>query len=695
MELTEASGMQARRRQSTTRSRDASRHRPAVEWLEARELMSASVGPTAEEQYMLQLVNRARANPAAEAQRLVALAQSDPVLKQATKSWDIAAFARTLSAIAPQAPLAFNTRLIEAARDQSHTMLATNNQAHSASGYLTNASVARADDGAAYYPIGSGSWSTGENVFAYSRNVVATQLDDYADYFHAAFLIDWGNPDYSHLDNVMAPGPSTAAGTGRRPYSEIGIGLLTNVSPTVAVPATATIAANAGLNVGPAIVTQEFGYRSGNPFLTGAFYLDADGNNFYTPGEALDNVLIRAVGSAGQGTFETVNWSSGGYSLQLPIGGTYAVTAYRQGMVLATNTVTLGLDNAQWDVQRPGTLASDVPVPGDYNGDGRDDRAVWRSQTGEWIVTSPSGSITVTQWGLPGDVPVPGDYDGDGRNDLAVYRPSDGRWYVQLATGAVAHNGFPWGISTDQPVPGDYDGDGRSDFALWRPSTGRWYVVSPTSGTILKNAEWWGLPGDVPVSGDYDGDGRSDLAVWRTANARWYVRLANGTIQRNGEWWGLPGDQPVSGDFDGDGRTDLAVVRPQSGRSVWYVRYSSGGELHNPTTGAWGSSGDRLAPADFDGDRRTDLAVLSAGKWIVRIPGSPFPSESDPEIPTPVDPPSASPTVPTDGVVTPTSKRAALLAVQRARQQAAAAARRAAGRLTPLERWLQKHKATS
>ena len=48
-------------------------------------------------------------------------------------------------------------------------------------------------------------------------------------------------------------------------------------------------------------------------------------------------------------------------------------------------------------------MAGDVPVPGDYNGDGLTDVAVWRPSTGEWFVR---GQFTV-QWGGTGDVPVP------------------------------------------------------------------------------------------------------------------------------------------------------------------------------------------------------------------------------------------------------------------------------------------------
>ena len=54
------------------------------------------------------------------------------------------------------------------------------------------------------------------------------------------------------------------------------------------------------------------------------------------------------------------------------------------------------------------------------------------------------------------DVPVPADYDGDGKTDVAVYRPSAGQWFILQSGSGNGPVAYSWGTSTDQPVPGGF-----------------------------------------------------------------------------------------------------------------------------------------------------------------------------------------------------------------------------------------------
>ena len=89
-------------------------------------------------------------------------------------------------------------------------------------------------------------------------------------------------------------------------------------------------------------------------------------------------------------------------------------------------------------------------------------------------------------FGMSGDIPVPGDYDGNGVLDRAVFRPTDGRWYVDGQSTAF------FGTSGDVPVPGEWDVDAATDIAVYRPSAGRWFVLGGADTA-------WGTGGDLQV----------------------------------------------------------------------------------------------------------------------------------------------------------------------------------------------------
>jgi len=84
-------------------------------------------------------------------------------------------------------------------------------------------------------------------------------------------------------------------------------------------------------------------------------------------------------------------------------------------------------------------------------------RPTWpffRPSNGIWYIVpslTPNSPI-VTQWGTVGDIPVPGDYDGDGKTDIAVFRPSNGTWYIIPSSNPGIPIVQQWGTKSDVPI---------------------------------------------------------------------------------------------------------------------------------------------------------------------------------------------------------------------------------------------------
>jgi hypothetical protein len=270
--------------------------------------------------------------------------------------------------------------------------------------------------------------------------------------------------------------------------------------------------------------------------------------------------------------------------------------------------------------------ANDAPV--DINGDGKTDYVTVRSSGG------PSGQATwhvmfagddapkflPTEWGIGTDQFVPADFDGDGKDDYAVFRPGTQGIFHIVRSGTNTLFSEPFGTTGDDAtVVGDYTGDNVDDLAVYRsgatsadPST--WFYRSIGSPPGVQAVQW-GQGGDFPAPGDYDGDGKYDFVVQRAdangVNGRFWVKEADGTIYS--QWFGLKTDSVVPGDYDDDGKTDFAVVRNDNGILRWDFE-PSGTAGVTVVSDTWGEAAtDWIAQGDYDGDGKTDYAVWRPG----------------------------------------------------------------------------------
>lgn len=251
---------------------------------------------TGAEQYLLELINRARLDPLAEAQRLgVGLNDGLSPGQIGTK---------------PQQVLAPDIDLEEAAVQHSIWMLAQDIFSHTGTGGSSPGDRMR-DAGYDF----TGSWSWGENL-AWSGttgtiNLESAIVQHYEGLFRSA----------GHRANTLDAD-----------FREIGIG---QVEGQFSV---------GGRAYNASMLTETFGLSGSAHFVTGVAYRDGDGNKFYGIGEGQAGFWVAHGGDKANTA------TAGGYSLEVDADGMTDLTLGQGSRGLARLAVDLSDGNAKLDM---------------------------------------------------------------------------------------------------------------------------------------------------------------------------------------------------------------------------------------------------------------------------------------------------------------------------------------------------------
>lgn len=247
-----------------------------------------------QEQYLIELINRARANPKAEAKRFGVRLNKGMM-------------PGTISSARKQ-PLAPHQALALAADRHSQRMLNKNFFSHKDPSGSMPSNRARA---AGYRGM------VAENIAMGSkRSSQATQVYER----HKQLFLSPG-----HRKNILDP-----------KYREVGTGVRTGWYKK---------------RRSACMTTEMFGNRGGNAFITGVVYADVVvNNNFYSIGEGIGDISIAAVDQYG-GAYSATSGPSGGYSLQVPP-GTYTVVASGSWLdPVKVDHVVIGRQNVKVDFE--------------------------------------------------------------------------------------------------------------------------------------------------------------------------------------------------------------------------------------------------------------------------------------------------------------------------------------------------------
>lgn len=262
--------------------------------------------PSAQEQYMLELLNRARLDPVGEA-ALYGIDLNEGLA------------VGTLSS-APRQPLAFSDELTAAARAHSEDMLSRNFFAHvNPDGVSPSDRIQTA--GYTYSTVG-------ENIayIATTASLTGALINSFVADSYESLFVDENYAGRGHRLNVLDDG-----------FKEVGIGIQSGEFTS------------GGTTYNAVMSTQDFGTQPGaGAFLLGVVYGDTDGNSFYTPGEGVGSVMVEILNVDSNSAQTIYTMDAGGYQTELAP-GTYDITYTIGNNTHFVDDLVVGVNNIKLD----------------------------------------------------------------------------------------------------------------------------------------------------------------------------------------------------------------------------------------------------------------------------------------------------------------------------------------------------------
>ncbi len=200
-----------------------------------------------------------------------------------------------------------------------------------------------------------------------------------------------------------------------------------------------------------------------------------------------------------------------GISGDIPITGDWNGNGYDTIGVFRPSTAQFFLDydnDGVSDTNATFGVIGDIPVVGDWDGDWDDNIGVFRQNHSESGLTmffldldnSGGSADQSVAFGEPDDLPVIGDWDGDGDDNIGLYRPGSttGVFYLDIDNdGGAADIVTPeYGDLGDIPIAGDWDGDSDDNIGVYRLDTGEFFL----------NASLPSVPKTIYVDDDFTDD---------------------------------------------------------------------------------------------------------------------------------------------------------------------------------------------